>query len=307
MSTMINFIHQRLNVGQLISHYSTNNFNKNLLNENRDIFYQWLVGVTDGDGTFSIVRQNNSWSLTFQISQSTYNLRLLNYIKQQLGKGNINIDKIANMAHFRIRDRAVLESQIFPIFDKYPLLTTKHFYYVNFKLAYAILSDNTFQKDEQIFEIINNSPPVDYISPAWTVVNNIVSDYKSAYKVMSKSWLAGFTESEGSFYLVKKSHNRLVHAFEITQKLDEIVLIAIKYLLHIKAKVQFKKAGNYSISTTNSRSVENIIHYFKNTLKGMKSAEYRIWARSYIKHKGDYAALKKIQDRVRLMKKNNNN
>lgn len=138
------------------------------------------------------------------------------------------------------------------------------------------------------------------------MVNNKVSNYESAAKVMTKSWLAGFTESDGSFYLVNKSSTRLVHAYEITQKLDEIVLIAIKYLLHIKAKVQFKKAGYYSISTTNSRSIENIIYYFQKTFKGMKSVEFRIWARSYIKHKGDYEALTKIRDRLRLMKKNNN-
>jgi hypothetical protein len=68
----------------------------------------------------------------------------------------------------------------------------------------------------------------------------------------------------------------LVHAFEITQKLDEIVLIAIKYLLHISTSIQHKKAGYYSLVTTNSRAIENIIQYYKNTMKGMKSVEYRI-------------------------------
>ena len=59
--------------------------------------------------------------------------------------------------------------------------------------------------------------------------------------VMSKPWLVGFTEAEGSFYLVAKSNTRLVHAFEITQKLDEIVLIAIKYILGISTQVNLMK------------------------------------------------------------------
>ena len=122
---------------------------------------------------------------------------------------------------------------------------------------------------------------------------------------MSKSWLVGFTEAEGSFYLVKKSNTRLVHAFEITQKLDEIVLIAIKYLLHINTNVQYKKAGNYSLVTTNSRVIENIIQYYKNTMKGMKSVEYRIWARSYVKNKGNFIALNNIRNSVRLMRTKN--
>jgi hypothetical protein len=121
---------------------------------------------------------------------------------------------------------------------------------------------------------------------------------------MSKPWLVGFTEAEGSFYLVRKSTNRLTHAFEITQKLDKIVLTAIKYTLGIKTKVQTKKTGYFSISTTNSRAIENIIKYFNNTMKGMKSVEYRIWARSYIKYKGNFNALNEIRNRVRLFRLN---
>ncbi|CAG1997460.1 unnamed protein product [Fusarium graminearum] len=42
-----------------------------------------------------------------------------------------------------------------------------------------------------------------------------------------------FTEAEGSFYLVNKASTRIVHAFEITQKLDFIVLKAIAHILGI--------------------------------------------------------------------------
>lgn len=55
-------IHQRLNVKHLISilRYSSR------VSTNQDLFNQWLVGMTDGDGTFSIVRQNNTWALTYK-------------------------------------------------------------------------------------------------------------------------------------------------------------------------------------------------------------------------------------------------
>ena len=292
----------------------TNNINitKQTLKENKEIFYQWLVGFTDGDGTFSIAHQNGKWSLAFKLSQHEYNMRLIYFIKSQLKVGNINKETKAsgsNMFNYRIRDRKTLAESIFPIFDKYPLLTSKYFYYLKFKEAYRILEDPSLtkiQRNALMFELVSTKASEGYVSPAWGKVNNIVSNTKEASLVMSKAWLIGFTEAEGSFYLVNKTKDRIVHGFEITQKLDEIVLIAIKYLLHIKAKVQFKKAGYYSISTTNSRSIENIIYYFQKTFKGMKSVEFRIWARSYIKHKGDYEALTKIRDRLRLMKKNNN-
>lgn len=304
-----NFIYQRLNVEHLIrqkgNNISTYNINKHSFSENKDIFNQWLVGFTDGDGTFSIVRQNNKWTLTFKISQNIYNLRVLHFIKKQINAGSIYIDKKNNHAHFRIRDHKILESIIFPIFDKYFLLTTKQFNYIKFKEAHAILSNSyltKLEKDILIFKLLETKSPVDFISPIWSLIENNVSNFESASKIMSKAWLVGFTEAEGSFYLVNKSTNRLVHGFEITQKLDKIVLIAIKHILGINTKVKVTKLGTFSIVTTNSRAIENIIKYFKNSMKGMKALEYRIWTRAYVKYKGEYLALKKIRQQMRKMK-----
>jgi len=302
--------YQRLNVGHLIKFISKSgevryvSVNKTSLLENKEVFYQWLVGFTDGDGTFSIVRQNDKWSLTFKLSQSTYNLRILHFIKTQLKVGNIYIEKDGEHAHFRIRERLILEKHIFPIFDKYPLLTTKQFNYIKFKEAHSILNNpflNKLEKDSLIFNLVNTKPPVNYISSAWSIIDdpNKLSNFESASKVMTKAWLVGFTEAEGSFYLVAKASNRLVHAFEITQKLDKIVLTGIKYILGISTNVKETKLGTYSLVTTNSRAIENIIEYYKNTMKGMKSLEYRIWSRSYFKYKGDFESLTKIRTQMR--------
>src|SRR5438270_3871056 len=95
----------------------------NVEHPNDEFFKQWLIGLTDGDGSFSIANQNGKWSLAFKIGQSIYNLRALYYIKSQLGYGSINVEKATRMANFRIRDRKVLINVIFPIFDKFPLLT----------------------------------------------------------------------------------------------------------------------------------------------------------------------------------------
>jgi len=302
------FSHQRLNVehpskiNNSSSETNTNNITKQNLNQNKEIFYQWLVGFTDGDGTFSIAYQNGKWSLNFKLSQHEYNLRLLYFFKIQLGVGNINIEAKTKMANYRIRDRKILEKIIFPIFDKYPLLTTKYFNYLKFKEAYRILEDtslNKFQRDELMFNLIKKVPSENYISPGWKKVNNIVSNTSEAKMVMSKAWLIGFTEAEGSFYLVNKSKDRIVHGFEITQKLDLIVLSAIGCILGIKTS---SKKTHYTVVTTNSRSIENIIKYFNNTMKGMKSFEFRVWARSYVKHKGDFNKLNQIRNKVRIRK-----
>ena len=67
--------------------YLLNNENKN----NKIWFEQWLVGITDGDGTFQIAHCNGKWNLVYKISLSRYNLRALFYIKKQLNIGSIFI------------------------------------------------------------------------------------------------------------------------------------------------------------------------------------------------------------------------
>jgi hypothetical protein len=56
------------------------------------------------------------------------------------------------------------------------------------------------------------------------------------------------------------------------------------------------------LDTTNSRAIENIINYFKDSLIGMKSPEYKIWARSYVKNKGNYDKLFLVRETLRKMK-----
>jgi hypothetical protein len=265
-------------------------------------FNQWLVGITDGDGTFHITHQlPNKWGLYFKIGQSTYNLRLLYFIKSKLGVGQVFVGA-DGMAEYRLRDVKKIIQHIIPLFDKYPLLTSKYYNYDIFKQAAFILTDtsiSTADKHILLNKLKSKVKPDNYISPAWNVVNNNVSCLASAQTVMTKSWLVGFTEAEGSFYLVTKSVERIVHAFEITQKLDKIVLDSIGYILDIKVS---KKKTYLTVGTTNAKHISNIILYFHNTMKGMKSLEYRIWARSFNKikvGKARFEYLTKVRNQMR--------
>jgi LAGLIDADG endonuclease len=203
-------------------------------------------------------------------------MRALYFIKKQLGYGSVYKELKTDNADFRIRDINIINKIIFPIFDKYSLLTSKQFNYLKFKKAYSIMVDEKLSKEEKndlLFKLKNEKKPDGYISHVWDIINYKVNSTKDVNLVMSKQWLVGFTEAEGSFYLVKKTDNRLVHGFEITQKLDLIVLKSIASILGIS--VTKKKLYN-TVVTTNSRAISNIINYYKNTMKGMKALEYRI-------------------------------
>lgn len=292
ITSTVHFNHQRLNVEHSIQ-------NNKISRSNID-FNQWLVGLSDGDGTFHFSQSNQGkWGLVFQIAQSSYNLRLLHYIKKQLGRGSIYIESQSSSASFKIRDRKVIASIIFPIFDQNPLLTSKHFHYTLWKKAYSILENpelSSQDKNTLLWELKNTQMPLDYISPAWSVIGNTIISAEDATQVMTKSWIIGFTEAQSSFYLVKKDAGRMVHAFEITQKLDLIVGVAISRILGIR--VYIKNSYN-TVVTTNSRAIENIIKYYQHTMRGMKSLEYRIWARSYVKHKGNFIKLNSIREQMR--------
>ena len=285
--------HQRLNKEYLES-------NKN----NKIWFEQWLVGMTDGDGTFHLAYQNGKWNLVYKIALSRYNLRLLYYIKKELGVGSVTKDNLKGQ--FVIRDRKKLADVIFPIFDKYPLLTSKLFDYIKLKKAYYILENYNFTKNERdqfLLELKKDIVPANYISNAWNKITLPFENTQDVSCVMTKPWVVGFIEAEGSFYLVSKDKTRIVHGFSLSQKLDPIVLEGIKRLLHIPTAVKFKSNHNYYLlDTTNSRAIENIIQYFHKTMKGMKSVEYRIWARSYGKHKGDFSKLSTIRNIIRKLK-----
>ncbi|KAM9955269.1 hypothetical protein ACTFIW_000193 (mitochondrion) [Dictyostelium discoideum] len=255
--------------------------------ESKIWFNEWFVGMTDGDGSFSLLKSNEKISLTFKLSQSTYNIRLLYYIKKQLGIGTIKIEKKTNMAHFRVRNVKHINDILIPIFDKHLLVTKKEWDYIKFKKG---LNAKITSNNEQLTKLLLLEKPREYKSNFW-----------EQKKSLTKPWILGFIEAEGSYYITKKEINRYVHGFGITQKEDEHVLDAIKKSLHISTKIK-QRSDIFLLDTTNSRAIENIIEYSENALIGMKAIECRIWSRSYRKHKGNYNKLKKIQELIRKMK-----
>lgn len=207
-----------------------------------------------------------------------------------------------NNAEYRVRNIEHIIQYILPIFDTFPLLTSKYFHYIKFKQAILIINDSSLTKEQKhilISAIKIQVLPSDYYSPAWSVINNTVTSKLDAMKVINKSWIIGFTEAEGSFYLVLKEAGRLAHVFEITQKLDIIVLQAISRILEIK--VVHKKSYNTVIAIS-QKDLINVVHYFFGTMKGIKSLEYRIWSLSIIKQDKSFATLSKTRNLMRSIR-----
>jgi ubiquinol-cytochrome c reductase cytochrome b subunit len=91
----------------------------------------------------------------FGIEVSVKDVQLLYKIKNLLGVGSIlfrykerkekDLEKINNMVIYRVRNKSHLKEIILPIFDKYPMLSSKQFDYIRFKSH--LLSGVIYSKD----------------------------------------------------------------------------------------------------------------------------------------------------------------
>ena len=85
-----------------------------------------------------------------------------------LGVGHIIVpSKAFSCAEYRIRNMIHLKEKILPIFDKYPLLTSKQFAYETFRESLLVYLDNNLSKDEKEKMLVYNKSkktPTNYIS-----------------------------------------------------------------------------------------------------------------------------------------------
>ena len=80
-----------------------------------------------------------------------------------------SITKDGTNVQYFIRNKKKLETVLIPIFDKYPLLTTKYFDYIKLKKALSILNNTTMTKEEKNIKLLaikNSRPNNNYMSPA---------------------------------------------------------------------------------------------------------------------------------------------
>ena len=274
---------------------------------NKFSFCIWLIGFTDAEGGFIIEKSGkNKYNWVYYLDQHKYNERILYYIKKILDTGNIT--KYRNIVKYRVRDRKNIKEIIIPIFNQQPLLTFKMYKYNLWVEGLNIWESNISleEKLKQIEDIRIKMKfiPKDYKSPIW--LNKDLTNINIINNIINKHWLAGFTEGDGSFYLINKDNNRISPGFGQTQKLDFHLLESIRKIFHIKAKIKIYN-NKYLLDTTNKRSINNILNYFTNILISQKALEYKIWCKAiyYIRkeNKKEQLRYQNMLKKFRLKKK----
>lgn len=114
------------------------------LNAQHRPFDEWFIGLVEGDGCFSLDKNIDTWRPGFKIALQKSDIRTLIYIQKNLRCGKLTwADHKKTMIQYRIRALDQLFKYVFPIFDKYPMVTNKSQDYAIIREAAEILSQNT--------------------------------------------------------------------------------------------------------------------------------------------------------------------
>ena len=224
----------------------------------------WFVGFVEADGAFSINKNGKYAKYEFSIELSKKDVQLLYKIKSMLVVGSISFCTRGDFhfARFQISSKKDLILNIIPIFDKYNMLTNKHFDFIHFKSC--LLKNIVYYADVPLY----TRPKDSYLK-----VSHIL---KVGY---FDCWFVGFIEAEGCFtsYVDKKLYQTV--SFEISQTNALEIILAIKKRLNIKPN-PYLYNSNYKLKITSTRGVQNVLKFLKQTpakLKGNKRSQYLKW------------------------------
>lgn len=242
-------------------------------------FYQWFVGFSDGESSFQIQVRYTDASKTivrginfsFTIALHVDDLAVLQFIKDKLGIGNIVVKRSGDVCVFTVTNKEGLY-MLLSIFDKYNLNTTKYLDYLDFRKAFLLYHERDIKEynknknkiKDQIVELKNgmNSQRTffDMISLLHLRDGNKLA--------ITKSWLLGFIEAEGSFFI---SRTDIEPSFSIELSKNQLFLLeAIKEFLidslgFDKYSIHRLKSSSFNIFAVNEQKEKpSVIFIVKN-------------------------------------------
>ena len=209
-------------------------------------FLEWFIGFTEGDGSFILSKRGD---LSFVLTQSTNNIKLLNYVKKHLIFGKV-LEQSKNQKTHRyvVQDTQSL-FLLSLLFNGNMVLPTRNARFLVFlsKLNESLLRRNLF-----------------YVLPP---------NIHTILPTLSDSWLSGFTEAEGCFTVSLLSHNTAFRfCFLLSQKWD-VNLPVLQHILDlfnssfslekpIGVVTPHSQPFNWDLKINGLKNCKLIFHYF---------------------------------------------
>lgn len=222
-------------------------------------FLQWFIGFTEGDGSF-IVSKNKVY---FDITQNLNDIKILYYIKKELGFGKVLIrsEPHRNVGVFYVSSQE------------------------NFLRLITIFNGNlaTNYKKEQFSNWLNT------YNKQYT--SNILFKDKLVKPSLTTHWISGFCDGEGCFNgrvkscITSKLRKPPLLTFSVSQKELYIIKILREVFLGVRSEdlknIKYDKSWNgWVFHCSSFTKIKIIRNYFSiHRLKTKKSLAFKKWCR----------------------------
>ena len=159
-------------------------------------FKKWLIGFTEGDGSFVI---NNKKDLTFVITQGESNLGLLHLIQEKQGFGQI-VKQGPRVYRYIISDLTD-QRKIIIQFNGQIVLPQKKTQFKKFLDAYnsKVSMNNAFSVNQKSNNLVSESFALASIQKSNDFAISYLNIKPNLYPSLDNAWQSGFTEAEGCF------------------------------------------------------------------------------------------------------------
>nr|AZL93780.1 LAGLIDADG homing endonuclease [Endoconidiophora resinifera] len=250
-------------------------------------FYTWFVGFSEAESSFSIVPKQdnkgdvNRFSFMFAIGLHLDDIEALNYIQSKLNFGVVRLLK--DECKLVVTKKEDIEKLIL-IFDRFNLNTTKHLDYLDFKKAFNLY----FSRENVLTDVLKTQrppgprlrrgprghfPPPTQLSwegrEAWGEILNLkdsMNKKRTNFEmpidhniVITKSWLLGLIEGEGSFQLWRNDVVAVLslvlteRQLPVLEKMKEFLFNDLGFDLYSK----FKLGSSSAITINNQKARKN--------------------------------------------------
>jgi hypothetical protein len=235
-------------------------------------FLSMLVGLIDGDGYFSIVRNDkdsDDIKINMTLSLHIRDLSTLEYIQSVLKIGKVSIYSKDDTPHTckYIINRTDLQEVFLPLLmhHKIYFLTKTRINQYN-KLMYIF--NNDIIRYSNIPVDINNIP----------VINKLPSTSLEYSKLpYFNNWIVGFTIADGSFN-VKRSGSI---GYTLKQREHMLLFEGIKLVFNTTTKITIDKGNYIQLYVSSRKDIQTIINFFSlsnnHPLLGYRLAQYNQW------------------------------
>jgi LAGLIDADG endonuclease len=220
-------------------------------------FLEWFIGFSEGEGSFCLAKRGD---LSFVITQSTSDIQVLNYIKNNLSFGKIIIQSTKQKTHRYVIQDTKNIYLICKLFNGNMVFPTRNARFISFL---SFFNEKLIKKNIKPLTIISSC-----ILPS-----------------LNDAWLSGITDGEGCFTSsILSNSNAYRIRYILTQKWDankhvlEHILNLYDTKKNIGSVVPHSIPSVWELRINGVKNCELLFSYFdKYSLKSNKNTSYIKW------------------------------